>query len=89
MFHLKFDATQKHQILSGRFFQILWPSQNIQTLLFLSLFFVCFATLMICVGETKKGKFYRAIKNEHEPYFNTIKATLLADALNIFKLRPN
>ena len=30
--HLKFDATQWHQNLSGRFFWILWPSQNIRTL---------------------------------------------------------
>ena len=28
----KFDATQQRQILSGRFFQIFWPSQNIRTL---------------------------------------------------------
>ena len=33
-FHLKFDPTQQCQILSGRFFQILWPSQNIRTLKF-------------------------------------------------------
>ena len=32
IFHLKFDLTEKRQILSGRFFQILWPSQNIRTL---------------------------------------------------------
>ena len=32
IFHLKFDATQKRQIISGIFFQILWPSQNIGTL---------------------------------------------------------
>ena len=32
IFHLKFDATQCRQILSGRFYQILWPSQNIRTL---------------------------------------------------------
>ena len=32
IFHLKFDVTQQRQILSGRFFRILWPSQNIQTL---------------------------------------------------------
>ena len=30
--NLKFDVTQYCQILSGRFFQILWPSQNIRTL---------------------------------------------------------
>ena len=33
IFHLKFDATQYRQNLSGRFFQILWPSQNIRPLL--------------------------------------------------------
>ena len=32
IFHLKFDVTQWRQILSGRFFQILWSSQNIRTL---------------------------------------------------------
>ena len=32
IFHLKFDTTQQHQILSEIFFQILWPSQNIRTL---------------------------------------------------------
>ena len=32
IFHLKFDATEHHQIESGRFFQILCPSQNVQTL---------------------------------------------------------
>ena len=32
IFHLKFEVTESRQILSGRFFQILWPSQNIQTL---------------------------------------------------------
>ena len=31
-FHIEFDATEQHQILSGRFFQILCPSQNVQTL---------------------------------------------------------
>ena len=31
-FHLKFDVNEWRQILSGRFFQILWPSQNTQTL---------------------------------------------------------
>ena len=31
IFHLQFDITEKRQILSGRFFQILWPSQNIRT----------------------------------------------------------
>jgi hypothetical protein len=31
IFHLKFDTTEQHQILSGRFFQNLCPSQNIQT----------------------------------------------------------
>ena len=30
--HLKFDVTEYHQIISRRFFQILWPSQNIRTL---------------------------------------------------------
>ena len=29
IYHLKFDVTEQRQILSGRFFQILWPSQNI------------------------------------------------------------
>ena len=29
IFKLKFDVTEWRQILSGRFFQILWPSQNI------------------------------------------------------------
>ena len=33
IFHLKFDTTEQRQILSGRFFRILWPSQNIQTLI--------------------------------------------------------
>ena len=33
IFHVKFDITEQRQILSGRFFQILWPSQNIQTLI--------------------------------------------------------
>ena len=33
IFHLKFDATEQRQILSGRFFQILSLSQNVQTLL--------------------------------------------------------
>ena len=33
IFHLKFDATESSQILSGRFFQILCASQNVQTLL--------------------------------------------------------
>ena len=33
IFHLIFDATQYRQILSGRFFQIWWPSQNIRTLI--------------------------------------------------------
>ena len=28
----KFDVTEYRQILSGRIFQILWPSQNIRTL---------------------------------------------------------
>jgi hypothetical protein len=32
IFHLKFDATEQRQIESGRFFQILCPSQNVQTL---------------------------------------------------------
>ena len=32
IFHLKFDVTQYRQILSGRFFQILWSFQNIRTL---------------------------------------------------------
>ena len=32
IFHFQFDVTQWHQILSRRFFQILWPSQNIRTL---------------------------------------------------------
>ena len=32
IFHLKFDATELHQFESGRFFQILCPSQNVQTL---------------------------------------------------------
>ena len=32
IFHIEFDATQELQILSGRFFQILWPSQNIRSL---------------------------------------------------------
>ena len=32
IFHLKFDITQKRQILSGRFFQIMSASQNVQTL---------------------------------------------------------
>ena len=32
IFQLKFDVTEQRQILSGRFFQILWPSQNIPTL---------------------------------------------------------
>ena len=32
IFHLEFDVTEWHQILRGRFFQILWPSQNIRTL---------------------------------------------------------
>ena len=31
MFHLNFDVTEQRQ-KSGRFFQILWPSQNIRTL---------------------------------------------------------
>ena len=30
--HIKFDITEYCHILSGRFFQILWPAQNIQTL---------------------------------------------------------
>ena len=30
--HLEFDATQQRQIFSGRFYQILWPSQIIRTL---------------------------------------------------------
>ena len=30
--HLKFDATEYRQIENGRFFQILFPSQNVQTL---------------------------------------------------------
>ena len=30
--HFKFDVTEQRQIFIGRFFQILWPSQNIQTL---------------------------------------------------------
>ena len=29
IFHLEFDTTWKRQILSGRFFQTLWPSQTI------------------------------------------------------------
>ena len=29
IFHLKFDVTEQRPILSGIFFQILWPSQNI------------------------------------------------------------
>ena len=33
IFHVKFDVTEKRQILSVRFFQILWPSQNIRILL--------------------------------------------------------
>ena len=33
IFHLRFDVTEYRQILSGRFFQILWPSQNIRTLM--------------------------------------------------------
>ena len=32
IFHLKFDVTQQRQILSGRFFQILCPSQKVRTL---------------------------------------------------------
>jgi hypothetical protein len=32
IFHVKFDVTEYCQILSRRFFQILWPSQNIRTL---------------------------------------------------------
>ena len=32
IFHLKFDVTEQCQILSGRFFQILWPSQIIRDL---------------------------------------------------------
>ena len=32
IFHLKSDDTEQCQILSERFFQILWPSQNILTL---------------------------------------------------------
>ena len=32
IFHLEFDVTEWHQILSGRFFQIFWPPQNIRTL---------------------------------------------------------
>ena len=32
IFHLKFDITDWRQILSGIFFQISWPSQNIRTL---------------------------------------------------------
>ena len=36
IFHLKFDATQLRQILSERFFQIFWPSQNIRTLPYLN-----------------------------------------------------
>ena len=32
IFHLKFDVTKWRQIFSGRFFRILWPSQNIRTL---------------------------------------------------------
>ena len=35
IFHVKFDVTEYRQILSGRFFQFLWPSQNIRTLLLL------------------------------------------------------
>ena len=33
IFHIKFDITEQHQILRRRFFKILWPSQNIRTLL--------------------------------------------------------
>ena len=33
IFYLKFYVTDYRQILSGRFFQILWPSQNIRTLI--------------------------------------------------------
>ena len=33
IFHLKFDVNEYRQILSGRFFQILWPSQNIRILI--------------------------------------------------------
>ena len=33
IFHVKFNVTEYHQILRGRFFQILRPSQNIQTLI--------------------------------------------------------
>ena len=32
IFHLKFDTIEERQILSGRFFQIMCPSQNVQTL---------------------------------------------------------
>ena len=32
IFQMKFNITEKRQILSGGFFQILWPSQNIRTL---------------------------------------------------------
>ena len=32
IFHINFDVTEYCQILSGRFFHILWPSQNIRTL---------------------------------------------------------
>ena len=32
IFHLRFEVTELRQILSGRFFQILWPSQNIRAL---------------------------------------------------------
>ena len=34
IFRLKFDVTEQRQILNGRFFQILWSSQNIRTLLY-------------------------------------------------------
>ena len=33
IFHLRFDVTEQCQILSGRFFQILYSSQNFQTLM--------------------------------------------------------
>ena len=33
IFHFKFDVTEQCQIFSGRFFQILWLSQNIPTLI--------------------------------------------------------
>ena len=32
IFHTKFDVTEYRQFFNGYFFQILWPSQNIQTL---------------------------------------------------------